>query len=176
MGEKAWLGFYFEMRHILLIITLFLFSAYQIRAQQMISVTDKETHEPVPYAAFIQNGDTITYTSLQGIAMMPKVSGRVAISAKNYKPKELNADSLPAVIHLKCTIERLEEVVVIGDSTKIKNKWSLPPNVVLEYDLKDAYNNSGKMAVTKLYKLIGYKTRKERKRKKLKERLEAYDK
>jgi hypothetical protein len=32
------------------------------------------------------------------------------------------------------------------------------------------------MAVTKLYKLIGYKTRKERKRKKLKERLEAYDK
>ena len=34
----------------------------------MVSVIDKETREPVARAFFIHDGDTLAYTSLQGIA------------------------------------------------------------------------------------------------------------
>lgn len=161
------------MKPIILIAILIHFATH-IHAQQMISVTDKDTHDPVARAFFIHEGDTISYTSPQGIAIVPKVSGMITLSCKDYKTIELNADSIPAVIHMKCLTERLDEVVVIGDSTKAKKKFDLPDNILLEYDLKDAYKNSGKIAVSYLYKLIGYKTKRERKRRKLKERLDAY--
>ena len=84
----------------------------------MISVIDTDTRDPVAYAAFSQNGDTIAYTSLQGIAVLPKVSGSILLTCKNYKPIKLNADSIPSVIRMKCLIERLKEVVVVGDRTE----------------------------------------------------------
>lgn len=160
-----------------LLILLLIFTTH-IHAQQMISVIDTDTHDPVAYAAFSQNGDTIAYTSLQGIAVLPKVSGSILLTCKNYKPIELNADSIPSVIRMKCLIERLKEVVVVGDSTKIKNKkkFDLPDNVLLEYELNDIYNNQGlKLPITSLYKLIGYKPKSQRRRNRTKKILEAYD-
>ena len=144
----------------------------------MISVIDTDTRDPVAYAAFSQNGDTIAYTSLQGIAVLPKVSGSILLTCKNYKPIKLNADSIPSVIRMKCLIERLKEVVVVGDSTKIKNKkkFDLPDNVLLEYELNDTYNNQGlKLPITSLYKLIGYKPKSQRRRNRTKKILEVYD-
>ena len=44
------------------LILLLIFITSSIRAQKMISVIDTDTREPVAYAAFTQNGDTITYT------------------------------------------------------------------------------------------------------------------
>ncbi len=161
-----------------LLILLLIFITTHIRAQQMISVIDTDTREPVPYVAFTQNGDTIAYTSLQGIALLPKVSGTLLLSNKKYKPIKVNADSIPAVIRMKCLIERLEEVVVIGDSTKSKKKkkFDLPDNVLLEYDLNDAYNNSGvHIPLTSIYSLIGYKPKRKRRRDRVKKILEAYD-
>jgi hypothetical protein len=160
-----------------LLILLLIFTTH-IHAQQMISVIDTDTRDPVAYAAFSQNGDTIAYTSLQGIAVLPKVSGSILLTCKNYKPIELNADSIPSVIRMKCLIERLKEVVVVGDSTKIKNKkkFDLPDNVLLEYELNDIYNNQGlKLPITSLYKLIGYKPKSQRRRNRTKKILEAYD-
>jgi hypothetical protein len=160
-----------------LLILLLIFTTH-IHAQQMISVIDTDTRDPVAYAAFSQNGDTIAYTSLQGIAVLPKVSGSIQLTCKNYKPIELNADSIPSVIRMKCLIERLKEVVVVGDSTKIKNKkkFDLPDNVLLEYELNDIYNNQGlKLPITSLYKLIGYKPKSQRRRNRTKKILEAYD-
>ena len=160
-----------------LLILLLIFTTH-IHAQQMISVIDTDTRDPVAYAAFSQNGDTIAYTSLQGIAVLPKVSGSIQLTCKNYKPIELNADSIPFVIRMKCLIERLQEVVVVGDSTKIKNKkkFDLPDNVLLEYELNDIYNNQGlKLPITSLYKLIGYKPKSQRRRNRTKKILEAYD-
>ena len=158
------------------IITFPLF-ATSVRAQQMVSVIDKETREPVARAFFIHDGDTLAYTSLQGIAMVPKVSGMIMITCRDYKTIKINADSIPAVIRMKCLVERLDEVVVVGDSTKTKKKFDLPDNVLLEYDLKDAYNNSGlKIPITELYKLIGYKPKSERRRNRVKKKLEEYDK
>ena len=160
-----------------LLILLLIFTTH-IHAQQMISVIDTDTRDPVAYAAFSQNGDTIAYTSLQGIAILPKVSGSIQLTCKNYKPIELNADSIPSVIRMKCLIERLKEVVVVGDSTKIKNKkkFDLPDNVLLEYELNDIYNNQGlKLPITSLYKLIGYKPKSQRRRNRTKKILEAYD-
>ena len=158
------------------LVLLLVFATSDIYAQQMVSVIDKDTREPVARAAFTQNGDTITYTSLQGIAMLPKVSGLILLICKDYESIEINTDSIPAVINMKCLLERLEEVVVVGDSTKIKKKFDLPDNILLEYDLKDAYNNRGvKIPMTKLYKLIGYKPKSERRRKRVKKNLEAYD-
>ena len=116
------------MRNPVLII-IFLLTVTPIRAQQMISVIDTDTREPVPYAAFTQNG------------------------------------------------ERLQEVVVIGDSANIKNKkkFDLPDNILLEYDLKDAYNNMGvKIPISSIQKLIGYKPKSERRRNRVKKNLEAY--
>lgn len=162
------------MKHALLFIALTLFSFCQIHAQQTVSVIDKDTRDPVPRVFFIHEGDTIAYTSLQGIALVPKVSGMITLSCKDYKTIELNADSLPAVIRMKCLTEHLDEVVVIGKDSKSKKKFDLPDNILLEYDLNDAYKNSGKIFASSLYKLIGYKTKKERKRKKLKQQLDAY--
>ena len=159
-----------------ILVLLLIFATSDIYAQQMVSVIDKDTREPVARAAFTQNGDTIAYTSLQGIAMLPKVSGLILLICKDYKSIEINADSIPAVINMKCLLERLEEVVVVGDSTKIKKKFDLPDNILLEYDLKDAYNNRGvRIPLTKLYKLIGYKPKSERRRNRVKKNLEAYD-
>ena len=157
------------------LVLLLIFATSDIYAQQMVSVIDEDTREPVARAAFTQNGDTITYTSLQGIAMLPKVSGLIILTCKDYKSIEINADSIPAVINMKCLVERLEEVVVVGDSTKTKKKFDLPDNILLEYDLKDAYNNRGvRIPMTKLYKLIGYKPKNQRRRNRVKKNLEAY--
>lgn len=157
------------------LVLLLIFATSDIYAQQMVSVIDEDTREPVARAAFTQNGDTITYTSLQGIAMLPKVSGLIILTCKDYKSIEINADSIPAVINMKCLVERLEEVVVVGDSTKTKKKFDLPDNILLEYDLKDAYNNSGvRIPMTELYKLIGYKPKSQRRRNRVKKNLEAY--
>lgn len=159
------------------LVLLLIFATSDIYAQQMVSVIDEDTREPVARAAFTQNGDTITYTSLQGIAMLPKVSGLIILTCKDYKSVEINADSIPAVINMKCLVERLEEVVVVGDSTKTKKKFDLPDNILLEYELKDAYNKSGvNIPMTELYKLIGYKPKSERRRERVKKNLEAYDK
>ncbi len=159
------------------LIIIFLLSVTPIRAQQMISVIDTDTREPVPYAAFTQNGDTLAYTTLVGIAMVPKVSGKILLTCKTYKSIEINADSIPSVIRMKCLIERLDEVIVFGDSTKTKKKFDLPDNILLEYELKDAYNNRGvKIPMTELYKLIGYKPKSERRRNRVKKKLEEYDK
>ena len=161
----------------LILVLLLIFTTSDIYAQQMVSVIDEDTREPVARAAFTQNGDTITYTSLQGIAMLPKVSGLIILTCKDYKSIEINADSIPAVINMKCLVERLEEVVVVGDSTKTKKKFDLPDNILLEYELKDAYNKSGvNIPMTELYKLIGYKPKSERRRERVKKNLEAYDK
>ena len=158
------------------LVLLLIFATSDIYAQQMVSVIDKDTREPVARAAFTQNGDTITYTSLQGIAMLPKVSGLIILTCKDYKSIEINADSIPAVINMKCLVERLEEVVVVGDSTKIKKKFDLPDNILLEYNLKDAFNNRGvRIPIASLYKLIGYKPKSERRRNRVKKNLEAYD-
>ena len=163
----------------LVLILLLISITTSIHAQQMISVIDTDTRDPVPYAAFTQNGDTLAYTTLVGIAMVPKVSGKILLTCKNYKPIELNADSIPAVIRMKCLIERLQEVVVIGDSANIKKKkkFDLPDNILLEYDLKDAYNNMGvKIPISSIQKLIGYKPKSERRRNRVKKNLEAYGK
>ena len=69
---------------ILLILTSF---ALHLRAQQMISVIDDDTHDPIGNALFILDGDTIAYTSPQGIA---------------------------PVIRLKSEIKKLDEVFVFG--------------------------------------------------------------
>lgn len=158
-----------------LLILLLIFITTNIHAQQMVSVIDNDTHEPISPALFTQNGDTIAYTSPQGIVMLPKVSGTILITCKDYKSIEINADSIPAVIRMKCLVEHIEEVVVIGDSSKAKKKFDLPDNVLLEYDLNDAYNNRGKIPLTSLYKLIGYKPKSERRRARVKKNLEAYD-
>lgn len=161
----------------LILVLLLIFATSDIYAQQMVSVIDEDTREPVARAAFTQNGDTLTYTSPQGIAMLPKVSGLIILTCKDYKSIEINADSIPAVINMKCLVERLEEVVVVGDSTKTKKKFDLPDNILLEYELKDAYNKSGvNIPMTELYKLIGYKPKSERRRERVKKNLEAYDK
>ena len=107
--------------------------------------------------------------------MLPKVSGTILITCKDYKSIEINADSIPAVIRMKCLVEHIEEVVVIGDSSKAKKKFDLPDNVLLEYDLNDAYNNRGKIPLNSLYKLIGYKPKSERRRNRVKKKLEEYD-
>ena len=92
-----------------LLVLLLIFITTNIHAQQMVSVIDNDTHEPVSPALFTQNGDTIAYTSPQGIVMLPKVSGTILITCKDYKSIEINADSIPAVIRMKCLVEHIEE-------------------------------------------------------------------
>ena len=56
---------------ILLILTSF---ALHLRAQQMISVIDDDTHDPIGNALFILDGDTIAYTLSPGHSYGSKAS------------------------------------------------------------------------------------------------------
>ena len=161
------------MKQTLSIFILSLF-ALHLRAQQMISVIDIDTRQPVAQAFFIQEGDTIAYTSPQGMALVPKRPGIVTISARDYKPLILNADSLPAVIRIKCEVERLEEVYVIGDKNKIISKKSQ-----LEKGSKaisPAQGGGVAVGIDAIFRALGYRPASEKRRERVKKNLDAYDK
>lgn len=159
------------MRKSLLLFT-FLISS-RIQAQQMISVIDLDTRNPICRALFIQDDDTIAYTSPQGIAMVPKKPGKIIVAAKDYKTITINADSLPAVICIKSELEQLDEVVVIGNKSRVrppKTKWDEDNN------LKAKKTGSGGVCVSidAIFRAFGYRPASELKRKRVKKQLDAY--
>ena len=157
-----------KLRLALLLLSLF---ALHLRAQQMISVIDDDTHDPIGNALFILDGDTIAYTTPQGIAMVPKRPGIVTVTAYDYKSMIFIADSIPAVIRLKSEIKKLDEVFVFG-----------------KFGLRDKFTDNsgydriqGKYAghggdLNAIFRIFGYKPASEIRRKRVKKNLEAYDK
>lgn len=155
-------------RHLILLILITF--AIHLQAQQMISVIDDDTRQPVCHATFIQDGDTIAYTSPEGIAIVPKLSGKVIVCAQDYKSVEFNADSIPAVIRIKCEIERLEEILVIGDKNKIVSKFQFGK------DVKPLPGGGVGMGIDAIFRAMGYRPASEKRRERVKKNLEAYDK
>ena len=157
-----------KLRIVLLLFSLFVL---HVRAQQMISVIDDDTHDPIGNALFILDGDTIAYTTPQGIAMVPKRPGIVTVTAYDYKSMIFIADSIPAVIRLKSEIKKLDEVFVFG-----------------KFGLRDKYTDNsgydriqGKYAghggdLNAIFRIFGYRPASERRRERVKKNLEAYDK
>lgn len=160
------------MKHIIVILALLLF-ALSLRAQQMISVTDLDSHQPVGRAYFIHNGDTIAYTSPEGLAIVPRRSGNITITAKDYKPLTLNADSLPAVIRIKCEVERLEEVIVIGDKNKLVSKKFQWGKNVKPVSPKDGVGVG--VGIDAIFRALGYRPASEKRRERVKKKLQEYD-
>lgn len=162
------------MKQILAILISLLFVLH-IRAQQMVSVIDDDTRKPVGRAFFIQSGDTIAYTSPEGIALVSKKPGKVIVTAKDYKPLELNVDSLPAVIRIRCEVESLEEIVVIGDKNKRKPKK-------FKLESKDARTLVPKagggigISIDAIFRAFGYRPASEKRHERVKKKLDAYDK
>ena len=155
---------------LLLILTSF---AFILRAQQMISVIDHDTRKPVWRAYFTQNGDTIAYTSPEGIALVPKHPGRVTIIARDYKPLTFNADSIPPIVHLISDVEKLDEIVVIGDKNKfIPKEWTTKSGS----DRMDGKYAGGGGDLGRIFRIFGYKPASEIRRNRVKKNLEAFDK
>ena len=160
------------MKQILSILVFSLF-ALHAKAQQMISVIDLDTRQPVGRVFFIQNGDTIAYTSPQGIALVPKRPGIITVTAKDYTTLTFNADSLPAVIRVKCEVERLEEVIVIGDKNKlVLKKFKLGKEVK---PLSPKEGGGVAIGLDAIFRAFGYRPASEKKRERVKKNLDAYD-
>jgi hypothetical protein len=153
---------------ILLILTSF---ALHLRAQQMISVIDDDTHDPIGNALFILDGDTIAYTSPQGIAMVPKRSGIVTVTAYDYRSMIFIADSIPPVIRLKSEIKKLDEVFVFG-KMGLRDKFTDKSG----YDrIQGKYAGAGG-DLGAIFRIFGYRPASERRRERVKKNLEAFDK
>ena len=161
------------------IILQLIFITTSIRAQQMISVIDQDTRNPIWRALFIHDGDTIAYTSPEGIAILPKVSGIIKIVCLDYKSVTFNSDSIPDVIHLKSELEQLDEITVIGDKDKVKRKHE-------KWDYNDQFKarkprdwlgeGGAGIGIDAIIRLFGYKPKSEQRRNRVKRNLEAYGK
>ena len=164
------------MKQLLILLILATF-AIQLQAQQMISVIDHDTRKPVWRAFFVQDGDTIAYTSPEGIAILPKVSGKIQIVCLDYKSTTFNGDSIPNVIHLKSELKQLEEITVIGDKNKVKpkhEKWDDNDQFKARKP-KDWLGEGGVgIGIDAIIRLFGYKPKSERRRNRVKKNLEAY--
>jgi len=157
------------------VITLFL--PMLCFSQEMVSVIDDVSRAPVCRAYFIQGQDTIAYTTPQGIVLLPKTSGKIKVVCKDYKSIWVDSDSIPEVIHLKCELEQLEEIVVIGDKDKVKpRKEKLDEdNLLYARKPKDWLGGGAGISIDAIARLFGYKPASERKRKRVKKILDSYD-
>ena len=155
-------------------IAVFLFFAFfvlPVGAQQMISVIDDDTHDPIGNALFVLDGDTIAYTTPQGIAVVPKRSGIVTVMANDYKSMIFIADSIPAVIRLKSEIKKLDEVFVFG-KFGLKRKFSDKSG----YDRIDGKYAGAGGDLNAIFRIFGYRPASEKRRERVKKNLEAFDK
>lgn len=166
------------MKQLLILLILASF-AIHLQAQQMISVIDNDTRKPVWRAFFVLDGDTIAYTSPEGIAILPKVSGKLKIVCSDYKSVIFNGDSIPNVIHLKGELKQLEEITVIGDKDKVKRKhekWD-DNELFKARKPKDWLGEGGVgIGIDAIIRLFGYKPKSEQRRNRVKRNLEAYGK
>lgn len=162
-----------------IIVLLLFFVSTSTHAQQMISVIDHDTSNPIWRAYFIHDGDTITYTSPEGIAILPKVSGKILIVCPDYKSVTFNSDSIPDVIHLKSELEQLEEITVIGDKDKIKRKpekWD-DNEPFKARKPRDWLGDGGVgLGIDAIFRAVGYRPASEKRRNRVKKKLEEYDK
>ena len=145
-------------------------------SQEMVSVIDDVSRAPVSYAYFIQGRDTIAYTTPQGIALLPKTSGKIKIVCKDYKSIWVDSDSIPAVIHLRSDVKQLDEIVVIGDKDKVKprkEKWD-EDKFLYARKPKDWLGGGAGISIDAIARLCGYKPASERRRNRVKRNLEAY--
>lgn len=138
----------------------------------MISVIDTYTREPIANVIFIHDGKNISYTSPQGIAMLPKLSGKVTITAQDYETLVFHADSIPAIIHLQSKAKNLDEIVVLGDASKYKpiNKWNNLKKSTSVYS-----NGSVGIGLDAIFRFFGYRPASERRRERVKKLLKEYD-
>lgn len=162
-----------------IIVLLLFFVSTNIRAQQMISVIDQDTRNPIWRAYFIHDGDTIAYTSPEGIAILPKVSGKIKIVCHDYKGVTFNSDSIPGVIHLKSELEQLDEITVIGDKDKVKRKhekWDYNDQFKARKPTDWLGEGGVGIGIDAIIRLLGYKPKSEQRRNRVKRNLEAYGK
>ena len=163
----------------IIIILQLIFITTSIRAQRMISVIDQDTRNPIWRAYFIHDGDTIAYTSPEGIAILPKVSGKIKIVCHDYKSVTFNSDSIPGVIHLKSELEQLDEITVIGDKDKVKHKpekWDHNEPFKARKPRDWLGEGGAGIGIDAIIRLFGYKPKSEQRRNRVKRNLEAYGK
>ena len=162
----------------IIIILQLIFITTSIRAQQMISVIDQDTRNPIWRALFIHDGDTLAYTSPEGIAILPKVSGKIKIVCHDYKSVTFNSDSIPGVIHLKSELEQLDEITVIGDKDKVKHKpekWDHNEPFKARKP-RDWLGDGGVgLGIDAIFRAVGYRPASEKRRNRVKKKLEEYD-
>ena len=163
-------GLYRIMKYIAVLL-FFASFVLPVGAQQMISVIDDDTHDPIGNALFVLDGDTIAYTTPQGIAMVPKRPGIVTVMANDYKSMIFIADSIPAVIRLKSEIKKLDEVFVFG-KFGLRNKFTDNSG----YDrIQGKYAGAGG-DLNAIFRIFGYRPASEKRRERVKKNLEAFDK
>ncbi len=162
-----------------IIVLLLFFVSTSTHAQQMISVIDHDTRNPIWRAYFIHDGDTIAYTSPEGIAILPKVSGIIQIVCLDYKSVTFNSDSIPDVIHLKSELEQLEEITVIGDKDKVKHKpekWDHNEPFKARKPRDWLGEGGAGIGIDVIFRAVGYRPASEKRRNRVRKKLEEYDK
>ena len=164
------------MNRIVLIMLLMSY-VQSIDAQhpRLISILDIGSREPVDRAVIMQGNDTIARSTPQGLVVIPTVAGKVVFAHRDYEPVEYDYDSIPSVVKMKCAVQELDELVVLG-RMPMKFDMKLGGMKLGESNLgivKTTMQGSTMDLETVRRKLFG-RTRKERKKDKLRKNLDGY--
>lgn len=162
----------YRMRQLYILLILQIITTV-IHAQQMISVIDASTREPISNATFIQDGKNISYTSPEGLAVIPKLSGMITITAQDYKSATFLADSIPAVVHLESDAKPLDEVTILGDASRIKSKstnWGR-----LKKATSVGSHGQVSIGLDAIFRFFGYRPASEKRRERVRKILREYD-
>lgn len=170
---------YYLSQHInrIVLIILFLSCVQSVDAQhrRLISILDKDSKDPVDRAVIMQGNDTIARSTPQGLVVIPTVKGKVVFAHRDYESREFDYDSIPSVVKMRCIVQELDEIVVLG-RLPIKFDMKLGGMKLGESHygiVKTTMEGSTMNLKTVRQKLFG-RTRKEKKKDKLRKVLEEY--
>lgn len=166
------------MLHYTTLIIFFACLTFHVHAQHrgIISILDIDSRNPVNVVVIIQGNDTIAHSTPQGLVIIPTVKGKILFTHRDYKSVEYDYDSIPSVVKMKCIVQGLNEVVILGrmpKKTKIKHDGVKIGESHFGI-VKTTVEGSSINIETLRRKLFG-KTRKEKKKDKLRKVLEEYE-
>ena len=160
-----------------LIIFLTCLSCFHVHAQhpRLISILDIDSRNPIDRVIIMQGNDTIAHSTPLGLVIIPTVKGKIVFTHRDYKSVEYDSDHIPSVVKMKCVVQRLDEVVILG---KMPKKTDIKRDGVKIGEshfgiVKTTVEGSVINLETLRRKLFG-RTRKEKKKDKLRKVLEEY--
>ena len=158
------------------IILLTFIPWHYVTAQKTIHIVDDETLKPLDKVIVGDSLDMIAESDAHGMVKIPYREGRIIFADSRHDRLEMDYQELPDTLRLIRTSQRLDEVVVVGKTSK---KFLIDPHAFTwRYDktteeLKAA-KPSGGIDILGLISLIAGKKKNKDKKSKVRKILDDY--